>query len=241
MNKENSNSQINHKPSAKKPLTKKWWFWVLIIFVAISLVSGLTDSNGNKGSSESKVEQKKKPKKDSTSSIYTNQNGDQTTTENAELISLFSKVKLGDISNKGRGGSSYKKIKQMLGSSPSNTASSEVSGIETELATWKYKGLTLVFTFVNKRAVGRSITGLRWKRNRKPITRKSYAKMSNGTASEDALKKWGVPDEITQIQILGDFQTKYTWFTGVNGNLGANVSLDFTNQRLTGKSQYGLK
>lgn len=101
---------------------------------------------------------------------------------------MFSKVKLGDVSDKGHGGSSYNKIKQMLGSGPSSTASSEVSGIETELATWKYKGLTLVFTFVNKRAVAKSITGLRWKRSRKPITRKSYAKMSNGTVSEDALK-----------------------------------------------------
>lgn len=230
-----------NKKQSKKPLIKRWWFWVLTILVAIAFVSGLTYSNGDKGSSESKVEQKKKPKKDSSSSVYTNQNGDQTTTENAELISLFSKVKLGDVSDKGHGGSSYKKIKQMLGSGPSSTASSEVSGIETELATWKYKGLTLVFTFVNKRAVGRTITGLRWKRHRKLITRKSYAKMSNGIASEDALKKWGVPDEITQIQVLGEFQAKYTWFTGVNGNLGANVSLDFTNQRLTGKSQYGLK
>lgn len=225
----------------KKPLTRRWWFWVIVVFIVSAAISGITDSNNDNGSSDRKMEEKKKSKKHPTSSSYTNQNGDQTTKENGVLLSLFSDIKLGDIGESGQGGSSYKKVKEMLGSKPTSTASSEVSGIEAELATWHYSGLTLVVTFVNKRAVGRSITGLRWKRNKQVITRRAFEKLSNESTSGNVLKKWGAPDEITQTQILGKFQSKYTWFTGVKGNLGANVSLDFTDHQLTGKSQYGLE
>ena len=85
------------------------------------------------------------------------------------------------------------------------------------------------------------LTGLRWKRAKPTFTKKSYNNLSGNFNSDKIYKKFGIPDEVTQILIFGSYQTKLTWFTGLKGNLGANVSLDFTGDSLTGKSQYGLK
>ena len=235
----NKNKVSTKNDKIKKPLKKCWWFWIIVFLLTAGLVGSITDSFNDNSTSKNKTDQKATKAKQNT--VYTDPYGDQTSIENARLLSVFTKVKLGDIAKEGQGGTSYKKVKKMLGSKPTNTSSSEVSGIESEISNWHYAGLDLSFTFVNKHVVGRSLNRLRWKRSRSPITRKSYRKLDNGTTSDYVLKKWGMPDEITQLFILGNYQTKYTWFTGIDGDLGSNVSVDFTGNKLTGKSQYGLK
>lgn len=141
----------------------------------------------------------------------------------------------------GQGGTSYKKVKKIFNSSPSETSSSETSGVKTELAIWRYDDVTITITFVNNHAVGSAETGLRWKRAKPTFNRKIYKALNNSKIdSNSAIKNFGIPDECTQLRILGAYKTKYTWFTGIDGHVGANVSLDFTGTELTGKSQTGL-
>ena len=232
----------------RKPFYKKIWFWVITILALFVLMDGAygagkssNDSDNTK--TEQKSENKTTEESDDTNDekIYTGERGDQISMDNLAILRAYYKIKLGDLMKSGQGGTTYKKVKHIFNSEPSDTSSSETSGVKTELAIWRYDDITITVTFVNNHAVGSAETGLRWKRAKPTFTKKIYNNLSGDLNSEKAYKKFGIPDEVTQILILGSYKTKFTWFTGLKGSLGANVSLDFTGDSLTGKSQYGLK
>ena len=232
----------------RKPFYKKIWFWIITILALFVLINGAygagkssNDSDNTK--TEQKSENKTTEESDDTKDekIYTGERGDQISMDNLAILQAYYKIKLGDLMKSGQGGTSYKKVKHIFNSGPSDTSSSETSGVKTELAIWRYEDVTITVTFVNNHAVGSAETGLRWKRAKPTFTKKTYNKLSGDLNSEKAYKKFGIPDEVTQMLIFGSYKTKFTWFTGLKGSLGANVSLDFTGDSLTGKSQYGLK
>lgn len=232
----------------RKPFYKKIWFWIITILALFVLIDGAygagkssNDSDNTK--TEQKSENKTTEESDDTNDeeIYTGERGDQISMDNLAILQAYYKIKLGDLMKSGQGGTSYKKVKKIFNSSPSETSSSETSGVNTELAIWRYDDVTITITFVNNHAVGSAETGLRWKRAKPTFTKKIYNNLSGNLNSDKVYKKFGIPDEVTQILIFGSYKTKFTWFTGLKGSLGANVSLDFTGDSLTGKSQYGLK
>lgn len=232
----------------RKPFYKKIWFWIITILALFVLISGAygagkssNDSDNTK--TEQKSENKTTEESDDTNDekIYTGERGDQIPMDNLAILQAYYKIKLGDLMKSGQGGTTYKKVKHIFNSEPSDTSSSETSGVKTELAIWRYDDITITVTFVNNHAVGSAETGLRWKRAKPTFTKKTYNKLPGNLNSEKVYKKFGIPDEVTQMLIFGSYKTKFTWFTGLKGSLGANVSLDFTGDSLTGKSQYGLK
>ena len=242
MNKNLSDNKNN------QPIYQKIWFWVLIILALFVLINGAygagkssNDSDNTK--TEQKSENKTTEESDDTNDekIYTGERGDQISMDNLAILQAYYKIKLGDLMKSGQGGTSYKKIKHIFNSGPSDTSSSETSGVKTEIAIWRYEDVTITVTFVNNHAVGSAETRLRWKRAKPTFTKKTYNKLSGDLNSEKAYKKFGIPDEVTQMLIFGSYKTKFTWFTGLKGSLGANVSLDFTGDSITGKSQFGLK
>ena len=231
-----------------QPIYQKIWFWVLIILALFVLIGGAygigkSSNNSNNAKTEQKSESKPTDESNNTDDekIYTGERGDQISMDNLAILQAYYKVKLGDLMKSGQGGTSYKKVKHVFNSGPSETSSSETSGVKTEIAIWRYDDVTITITFVNNHAVGSTETGLRWKRAKLTFTKKTYNKLSSNLNSEKVYKKFGIPDEVTQMLIFGSYKTKFTWFTGLKGSLGANVSLDFTGDSLTGKSQYGLK
>ena len=231
-----------------QPIYQKIWFWVLIILALFALIGGAygigkSSNNSNNAKTEQKSESKPTDESNNTDDekIYTGERGDQISMDNLAILQAYYKVKLGDLMKSGQGGTSYKKVKHVFNSGPSETSSSETSGVKTEIAIWRYDDVTITITFVNNHAVGSTETGLRWKRAKPTFTKKTYNKLSSNLDSEKIYKKFGIPDEVTQMLIFGSYKTKFTWFTGLKGSLGANVSLDFTGDSLTGKSQYGLK
>lgn len=52
-------SSNKREETSKKPLTRRWWFWVIVVFVASGIVSEIVSLTDNSGSSENKVEEKK--------------------------------------------------------------------------------------------------------------------------------------------------------------------------------------
>lgn len=231
-----------------QPIYQKIWFWVLIILALFVLIGGAygigkSSNNSNNAKTEQKSESKPTDESNNTDDekIYTGERGDQISMANLAILQAYYKIKLGDLMKSGQGGTSYKKVKHIFNSGPSETSSSETSGVKTEIAIWRYDDITITITFVNNHAVGSTETGLRWKRAKPTFTKKTYNKLSSNLDSEKIYKKFGIPDEVTQMLIFGSYKTKFTWFTGLKGSLGANVSLDFTGDSLTGKSQYGLK
>ena len=231
-----------------QPIYKKAWFWIITILALFILIGGsygIGKSSNNSNDAKTEQKSESKPTDESANNeeeeIYTGERGDQISKDNLAILQAYYKVKLGDLMKSGQGGTSYKKVKHIFNSAPSETSSSETSGVKTELAIWQYDDVTITITFVNNHAVGSAETGLRWQRAKPTFTKKIYNNLSGNLNSDKIYKKFGVPDEVTQILIFGSYKTKFTWFTGLKGNLGANVSLDFTGDSLTGKSQYGLK
>ena len=231
----------------KQPIYKKAWFWIITILALFILIGGAYGiGKSSNDSNDAKTEQKSESKPTDESAnkeeeIYTGERGDQISKDNLAILQAYYKVKLGDLMKSGQGGTSYKKVKSIFNSAPSETSSSETSGVKTELAIWQYDDVTITITFVNNHAVGSAETGLRWQRAKPTFTKKIYNNLSGNLNSDKIYKKFGIPDEVTQILIFGSYKTKFTWFTGLKGTLGANVSLEFTGDSLTGKSQYGLK
>lgn len=241
------NKNLNDNKN-NKPIYKKAWFWIVTISALCVLIGGAygigkRSNNSNDAKTEQKSESKPTDESNNTDDekIYTGERGDQISMDNLAILQAYYKVKLGDLMKSGQGGTSYKKVKHVFNSGPSETSSSETSGVKTEIAIWRYDDVTITITFVNNHAVGSTETGLRWKRAKPTFTKKTYNKLSSNLNSEKVYKKFGIPDEVTQMLIFGSYKTKFTWFTGLKGSLGANVSLDFTGDSLTGKSQYGLK
>ena len=241
------NKNLNDNKN-NQPIYKKTWFWIVTILALFVLIGGAygigkssNDSDNTK--TEQKSESKTTEESDDTNDekIYTSERGDQISMDNLAILQAYYKIKLGDLMKSGQGGTSYKKVKHIFNSGPSDTSSSETSGVKTEIAIWRYDDITITITFVNNHAVGSTETGLRWKRAKPTFTKKTYNKLSGNLNSEKVYKKFGIPDEVTQMLIFGSYKTKFTWFTGLKGSLGANVSLDFTGDSLTGKSQFGLK
>lgn len=241
------NKNLNDNKN-NQPIYKKTWFWIVTILALFVLIGGAygigkssNDSDNTK--TEQKSESKTTEESDDTNDekIYTSERGDQISMDNLAILQAYYKIKLGDLMKSGQGGTSYKKVKHIFNSGPSDTSSSETSEVKTEIAIWRYDDITITITFVNNHAVGSTETGLRWKRAKPTFTKKTYNKLSGNLNSEKVYKKFGIPDEVTQMLIFGSYKTKFTWFTGLKGSLGANVSLDFTGDSLTGKSQFGLK
>lgn len=241
------NKNLNDNKN-NQPIYKKAWFWIVTILALFVLIGGAygigkRSNNSNDAKTEQKSENETSEETDDTNDekIYTGERGDQISMDNLAILQAYYKVKLGDLMKNGQGGMSYKKVKHVFNSGPSETSSSETSGVKTEIAIWRYDDVTITITFVNNHAVGSTETGLRWKRAKPTFTKKAYNKLSGNLNSEKVYKKFGIPDEVTQMLIFGSYKTKFTWFTGLKGSLGANVSLDFTGDSLTSKSQFGLK
>lgn len=241
------NKNLNDNKN-NQPIYKKAWFWIVTILALFVLIGGAfavgkSSNNSNDAKNEQKSESKTSEETDDTNDkkIYTGERGDQISMDNAAILQAYYKVKLGDLMSRGHGGTNYKKVKHIFNSEPSETSSSETSGVKTELAIWRYDDVTITITFVNNHAVGSAETGLRWKRAKPTFNRKIFKALNNSKIdSNSAIKNFGIPDECKQLRILGAYKTKYTWFTGIDGHVGANVSLDFTGTELTGKSQTGL-
>lgn len=216
----------------KKPFYKRVWFWLVAIVVLLVLVgsSGSSDKQnaGNKTSDNSKSQ--------TTSNKSDNKN----------TISLeqFDKLKVGEMSNNGSGGTSYKEVEAMFGK-PSSTTSSSVQGQSVQMDTWNLGGdyTTMSLSFGgdgdNRALSSKSLTSAKSLISGTKISQADYdAIPTDGTMNgSDLIKKFGQPSVITVYSILNT-ETKTLIWSNVNSNLGSGISLTLSgNNTVIGKTQ----
>lgn len=226
-----------------KKLLKNKWVWLMAIIALTAAIGGVIGYSINRASNSSQSSNTTKRAHKNTKKeveYYSTDYGDRTTGPNMAIFNAFLKVKLGDVMNEGEGGTSYQKIKKTFNGGPSSNSSSETSGVSTEIGVWQYENAKVVFTFVDDHVVGSNLSEFRWKKDKNKITRSKYKKITSDSNLDDILKQFGYPDEISQLLILGDYKTKYTWFSGIKGPVGSNVSITFNNNKLIAKNQHGL-
>lgn len=205
----------------KKPFYKRVWFWLLVIIVVIVLGGGLgggsdkKDTNGGYSNASSK--------KDSSSKEV-----------NKETISLeqFDKLQVGDLSNNGNGGTSYKDVVSAFGN-PSSTTSSTVQGQTVEMDTWAnlggdYQSMELSFggDGDDRALSSKSITSAKSILSGTKISQSEYDAITTDGSMKlsDLVNKFGQPSIMSVYSIMNT-ETKTIVWSNVNSDLGTGISL----------------
>ena len=160
--------------------------------------------------------------------------------QNKEFRTKFDKIKIGDLSQKGQGGSTVTQLKSLLGS-PNSSSSTKTSGMKTKSFTWMKDGSTITVVTIDDNAVSKLITGFKFASRPEKLTLKAFDSIKDGSSYDSVVSKFGEPDGLNESLIMGSKHVTATWLTGVKGDSGANAEFDFTNNKLTTKTQTSLK
>lgn len=222
---ENGNTYVQ-----KKPFYKRVWFWLLaivVIFVLIGSLGGSTKKTTNSKNSNSHTTSSKQADKKNVS------------------LNQFNNLKVGDLSNNGNGGTSYKDVETMFGK-PSATTSSSIQGQTVQMDTWNNLGgdyTTLSLSFGgdgdNRSLSSKSITSAKNIISGTKISQSDYdAITTEGTMKvSDLVTKFGRPAIMTVYSIMNTETKTYIW-SNVNSKLGSSVSLTVSgSDTIIGKSQ----
>lgn len=197
--------------------------------MALATVLTLTACSNNSNSDSAKTS------KSSSSSDNT-----KTISQNKEVRADFDKIKVGELMNNGKGGSTESEVKKILGY-PSTTTSSKTDGVKTTGFVWNKGDVQVTVSFTNKNAISKSISGFKWSGRPEKLDLKSFNAVKEGSSYKDIVNKFGEPDGLDESMIMGTRTIIISYLTGVKGNSGANASFTFANNKLTDKAQTNLK
>ena len=186
-------------------------FWFWLLVVIVILVGGGMAGHG--GSS-----------KNSSTSPST-----QTSKVNQKN---FDKIKISDSD-----GTSKEEVKKLFDKKPSSTSTQTIQGQTADMQVWKGSaiGSSVSVGFVNGHAISKGISGLD---GSKKVTSKQFVSINNGMTQDQVKKALGNPAGKTYSSLMG--QTSELWQYNGKGDLGANLTITFTNGAVSGKAQTGM-
>ncbi|MDN2452562.1 DUF3862 domain-containing protein [Lactobacillus sp. UCMA15818] len=209
----------------KKPFYKRIWFWILVVIVII-----FAGSQMGKGSSDNT--------KSSSSSSSSASSSSKSTTGLTKAN--FDKITLSDST-----GTSEKDVKAMFKKTPSSTDTQTINNVSANMYTWS--GIdggdiasAIVVGFENGHAISKDITGIKVTRSSK-ITLAQFNEIQNGASKTDIQKQFGDPNGYDLTNIGGQSSEMWSYTSGVNGDVGANFNITFTNGVVSGKTQVSMK
>lgn len=214
----------------KKPFYKRIWFWIItvIIIVAIGGNMGKSGSNDSSSSSSSSTSKNSSSSSSSQKSI------------NGLTKANFDKITVSDST-----GTSESDVQSMFGKKPDSTDEQTVQNVTAKMYTWS--GVensdltsTIVVSFENGHAISKAITGLKVNRSSK-ITLDQFNNLQNGTSKADVQKQFGKPNGYDYSNVGGQSDEMWEYTSDVNGSLGANFNVTFTNGVVSGKTQTSMK
>lgn len=199
-------------------------------------VLALTACSGNQSTETTSSSSTTEQVADSSSSA--NNSNEQKT----ELRKAFDAIVVGDLMNNGEGGSTKDSVIEALGNANS-TSTTSVNGLNVEQLSWlgygATSGTTITIQFINNNVTSKAITGFQFAREAK-IGLTEFNNLADGISYADAVNTLGEPDSVSESLIAGSKSITASWVTGVKGNLGSNIALQFMNDSLTTKAQSGL-
>lgn len=207
----------------KKPFYKKIWFWVLVVIVVIGAGGALGGGNSKSSSSSSVTSSKSK-------------SNDKTISKDAEFRKKFDAITVGDLMSHGDGGTTLSDVENSLGK-PSTTSTTDVEGVKVKDYIWTKNGVSITIQFNDDKTVSKSINGFKFTREPK-MNLDGFNNIADGSTYNDIVSKFGEPDGLTEMVISGEKSVTAIWITGTKGG---TVTLQFSNDSLTSKTQSGLK
>lgn len=199
----------------KKPIYKRWWFWVIAVVIVCGVASNLSGkkkdgASKTASSTETKKEDVKKESKEDTKITYDN----------------FLKIKMGQ---------KYEDVVAVLGDGKQQS-SSEVSGIKTVMYTWKGSGASnMNVTIQNGAVTGKAQLGL--KKSDSKITLDKFNQVKEGMSYDQVKDLLGEGQVISQTKIMDAESTMYSWMN----KDGSNANCTFSGGKLQIKAQVNLK
>jgi len=224
-----------NKSTDKKHFYKKWWFWLIIVIIVIALIFGSLFVSFDT----------EKPAKNSTSTAQNASTEKIIKNDNSrEKSSGITMSQYNGIYLDANGGLSQETLKSLFGQ-PSSTSTNAVQGVQTDADTWNEVadselGASVVVNFSNNHAISKAISGLKVDRKDK-ITLEQFNQISNGTSEDDIISILGKPNGYSEVNLAGTNSKDYSYTSDVNGDVGANAIITFSNGVVSGKSQSGLK
>lgn len=175
----------------------------------------------------------------SSSSSSSDSSKSSATKDSGITLDQYNKISLNESD-----GTSPDSLKKEFGK-PSSTSTSTVQNQQVDLHTWTKvanadAAASVAVGFSNGHAVSKAVTGLKVSRSEK-ITLDKFNQVQNGQSEDDVIGALGKPNGIDESSIAGMSMKILAYTSGLDGDLGANVSVTLTNGAVSGESQTGLK
>ncbi|MBP1048485.1 DUF3862 domain-containing protein [Enterococcus sp. BWM-S5] len=202
------------RQSMKKPITKKGWFWFLILlvlagggFAAVKLIPIPLDFNFGKAATE-----------ESTAATKESSENTITAKDAEQIIETYKSIALGDPLVEDTKGASYDEVVAILGD-PSSNVDSEISGTTSKMVIWNsFNGAaTISVTFKDDQATGKSISKIPVEEKKTKITIAQVDAIPfDGTYTYDqAVQYFGTPDSLSDSLINGVQAVTAMWSTNM--------------------------
>lgn len=221
------------KYKVKKPFYKHVWFWIVVAIVIIAVGANLGGgSDSKKNSSSSKTASSKK----ASSSTKKQTDGKIT-------LADYNSFKIGDMSDNGAGATKKADIVNKF-KDPSSTSTSTLDKTTVDMDTWDNVDGDITASFVgefaNNNLVSKAITGIKVSRSSK-IDLAKFNAVANGQSEAQVRKALGDPNGISENLIAGTTTKMLTYSSGLKGDVVSSVTITLQADKVTGKSQTGLK
>lgn len=215
----------------KKPFYKKIWFWVLaviIVFAAAGSLGGGSDDKADKAdkasSSSTKIEKKAESKKPTSKLTQAN----------------FDKIQVSESN-----GWTQDQVKKLFGKDADSTSTQTIENVKADDLIWNSVdggdfASAITIGFSNNHVVSKGIAGIKVDRSKK-ITLADFNKIQNGMSKDQVKKIVGDPNGYDLSSIAGQTDDMWEYTSKINGDIGANFNVTFTNDVVSGKSQSEMK
>lgn len=152
----------------------------------------------------------------------------------------FNNITLGDIANEGKGGASLADLKNLYGE-PENHTTRPGGDVTLDVYTWRKGQTTVVAQLYNDSTIAKSISNFRFIR-KDTVGLKDFEKLTNGMTFTNVTSLLGEPDVMSRARSSNGEVVTAIWSSGLKSdNSNPNIELEFNDDKLSTKSQFGLK
>lgn len=224
--------------TGKKSLYKRIGTWVSLV-LALAVIGVVLGACSSDNSSKNTTTDKKSSATTSSKAATSSKKAATGKISRAQ----FDAIKIGDLMSGANGGATIAQLQKQFGK-PSSTTTENTNGVKTDMLTWTNVdggfGANIIVSFTNGKAFGKNLTGFKLSRKQN-ITLANFNSWQNGMKYAAFTAKYGQPDSYNENLIGGQKTVIGVYMSGVKGDLGANLSVTFTNGALTGKTQSNMK
>ncbi|MFH5811436.1 DUF3862 domain-containing protein [Companilactobacillus sp. FL22-1] len=217
----------------KQHFYQKWWFWTIIVLVLLAGggVTAMKLTATGPFHTTTKVAKSTKSSQNKSKQTKVNKSG--------VTFAQYSGIYLNEAQ-----GTPVETVERLLGKADS-TSTSNANNTKIQTKTWNKiqnggNGSNLKVNFIHGRAVSKVLNGLKVTRDKK-LGLDAYMSIQNGMPESTILNNLGKPNSYSESLNNNQLSKSYTYSTGISGKTGAQFTVKFTDDKVSGKTQSELQ